>query len=182
MQHTEDYVQYDVRLPNRSLLILAITVGWVILAAGVATLIWQFFMFMKRPSERPGGLPDPFRYCDTPGIDLEYYAECRNRHVDPVSVFSAEWLYEHWYVGFIALAVGIFIAWFFYKKHYHYYRSIRQGKILARDIGGGGNYPLEWKVQVEGNTYANEFGYEWRYVNAGYWHEAQVGDWFDSRK
>jgi hypothetical protein len=179
MATIEDYVHYDVKLPNKSLLITAITAGWAILATSLAALIWTAVLFLTdRDLSRRAARIRP-SYCDEYGLDPNVYTTCKP--IPSLSVFSAEWLFGHWYVGLIGAVIGIVIASYFHSSFRRYFRKVRQGKILKRDTTSGGDYALEWQVLVEGNTYANERRQSWNVVNAGYWQDAQVGDWFDER-
>lgn len=180
MADTKDYVQYDVKLPNRGLLISAITAGWLVLATGLATLIWSFIVYMN-------GIKDVFGVhqrtrplsCDYYRLDPDVHRECQP--VVPDGVLSWTWLYEHWYIGFIPLVVGIVFVCMVQGRYNRFYRNVRQGKILERDTNGGGNAPLDYVIFVEGYTYANRLTTQWKSVNAGYWHEVRPGDWFDFR-
>jgi hypothetical protein len=176
-----DYVKYDVKLPNRNLLKGLIGAGWLLIAAAVATLIWSLVKFMDdlssyandveypRPAYCDGGMPYGF-----PPREVSF-PECRLP--EPISVFSAEWLAQHWYYAVVLLVIGIVVATYSYGRFNNYYRRVSQGKIVQRDTSGGGNYPLRWLLLVEGHTLSNELRRDWRGVNAGYWQDAEVGDW-----
>jgi hypothetical protein len=180
MAVTQTYVQYDVTLPNRGLLISAIVAGWLVIASGLATLTWVFLVFASG-STRAFGVyqPSPFSFCDGYRIETGGYPECEV--LPPTDVFSLTWLYEHWYLGFIPLVVGIVFVCVVQSRYNRFYRNVRQGKILERDTNGGGNVSLDYVIRVEGYTYANKLTTQWLSVNAGYWHEVRPGDWFDFR-
>lgn len=180
MAVTQAYVQYDVTLPNRGLLISAIVAGWLVIASGLATLIWSFIVMTSNSRSEFGVfLHTRPLSCDYYRLDPNVYRECLP--VAPDSVLSWTWLYEHWYVGFIPLAVGIVFVCMVQSRYNRFYRNVRQGKILERDTNGGGNAPLDYVIFVEGYTYANKLTTQWKSVNAGYWHEVRPGDWFDFR-
>jgi len=176
----KDYVQYDVKLPSRGLLITAITAGWLVLATGLATLIWAFVVLVSRDETVFGVYQSSrYRYCSDYVVEPNYYRACGS--LPSTGDFSLTWLYQHWYLGFVPLVVGTVFVYLVQRKYNRFYRNVRQGKILQRDTNGGGNMPLDYVIFVEGYTYANKFTTQWLPVNAGYWHEVRVGDWFDFR-
>lgn len=156
-------VKYDMKLPNKSLMISLTVLGGLLIALGVGMFVITVIQFFN------GDLTwkrDPaYNY---------YYS-------DGKSPFLMEWYY-----GVIVFVIGIVltpIVWSIFEKHY---REVNQGVIISRDtrddpgfvVNGVGYDPgLEWTVLIEGYTHANELRQQWHTVNAGWWQDAKVGQY-----
>ena len=166
-------IKYEIKLPNRHALVAGAGIGWVLIGLGLAGMVWCFFAYL-------GDFGRPSRYCEylNQPYGYTYYAKCGL--IEP-SLFSLGWFYEHWYLGIASVVLGIVMAVVFVRRFNHYFRRVCQGKIVLRDTCGGGDYPLEWQLLVEGYTYANELRRYWVSVNAGFWSGKRVGDYVDFR-
>jgi hypothetical protein len=153
IQHTLE--KYDMKLPNKSLLISLTVIGWLLIALGVGMFVITVIQFFSG---------DPQYYPDT-GLNQPLFIE--------------------WYCGVIVFLVGVIlasIAWYTFTKHY---RNVYNGIIVSRDteddpgivVNGVGFDPgLKWVMLIEGYTHANELRRQWRPVNAGLWQDAKIGD------
>jgi hypothetical protein len=174
------FVKYDVKVPRRSFLKAMIALGWIMTVACIVTL---FGLFVKSANPPIGDTSRVPSYCRPDAVYTDdgvfIYQGC---HLpEPASVFSVEWLYYHWYYVLALLLIGSFVATYFSSRLDKYYRIVRQGKIKRLDIVGGGFFPPRFEILVEGHTYANELRRQWHGVSAGYWRNAEVGDWIDLR-
>lgn len=175
---TDEFVTYDVKLPDRTLLKSMIALGWFMIVTGVGMLGWSLVKSLIDELEHTSGYGG-LNYCDY----LDTYTEAQRNYWEKrcsSSAFLLEWIQNHWYIGLMLLVFGTVVAGYCHNRFQEYYRKVRQGRILARHTAGS-YHSFSWQLLVEGNTYANERRQQWRTVNAGFWHETKVGDWVNLR-
>lgn len=86
------------------------------------------------------------------------------------------------YYWMIPGLVGLITLVFAYSYHYDNYREVVQGKVLDKDVTGGGNTAIEHLLLIECYTKSNHLRQQWRSVTLGTLEEYEKGDYYDSRE
>lgn len=144
-------IRYDKALPNKLMLQVLYVLGVIMAVMGPLIAFALFIWWVRNPFSYHYGDQSAYRFY---GLD---YAP------------------ELFWIAFAILVAGIIFINLFGSIFKKYYRKVYQGKIVYKDTSGGGDYPLNWYVMIEGYTYANELRRYPQYVNAGYWQDAQTG-------
>ena len=178
MRNEAGLVKYlDVLAPSKKFLVAVQALGGIVCVLAATTLVWAVVKSRDYDFIAMGS-----GYCK---VSIVQYYPMQQTTVNCEQTGSAFLYWVFHYAPFVITAlgaVGVFLLIISSAKHYNYHECVRQGKIIRKDIFGGGYYPVEHKVLIEGYTYANELRTEWRRVSAGYWHDtARVGDLIDLR-
>lgn len=167
MADDSDYKTYDFTLPNRTRLRVLIVLGRLMILGG---FVWVVLALMKELTSQ-----------DNPFTST---ANCNRGYGFPYSYVQKacepeSWFTWQWYYGAALLVIGGIVTSICQHMLEEFFCVVRQGKVVARDTGGGGLSTLVWMVKIKGYTYANEPGEWWHKVNAGHWHDLKIGDMID---
>ena len=148
--------RYDMKLPNKQLFQALRVLGIVLTTTGPLMALGLLVVWMFVPW---------FRY-------PEYY-------VEPEGIIPYLYNPNYYWIAVAMLVIGVVLVSGPGQIFRKYYRIVPYGKVVDKNITGGGNVPLQWYVTVEGHTYANElrqFDYS---VSAGEWDEIMMGQVVD---
>jgi hypothetical protein len=171
------YARYTTVLPNRKVLSAAVSTSKYILAILLAANAWNSFVLV---TDRYDDYRVIYAY-ECPSGDMYFGKYCVFTCTNTDGFAPLMWSFDHWYVAVIAL-IAAFVARRYVVRFFNkYFRDVWQGKVISKDTVGGGRYPLEWALLVEGNTQANELRRQWKYVSHGLYAQTSIGSFVDLR-